>query len=275
MNRKLVLILFFIISVMTGTRGEEPAPDISQVLGNLFTRLASQTDDADRLRINDSIKVIIDDYVVSDSVMDHRFQNIRFLGQITSPDSLVKILTWNLVLKNSNSSYFSYFIKKGTPGTKNKVFTLTKAYSAEPIKSDTTYSGSDWYGALYYDLRPVTPNDSNSWILLGIDYGNPMISRKIIDVVSFLADGSLSFGRKIFMLSDTITYRVVFEYSPVAVMSLRFHPDNSVVFDHLVSFSNDNKETREYFGPDYSSDAYIFEEGYWKLKINVDVRNSE
>jgi len=58
-------------------------------------------------------------------------------------------------------------------------------------------------------------------------------------------------------------------------MSLRFLTDDSVVFDHLVSFSQTDRNNREFFAPDYSYDAYIKEDGLWKFKLNIDVRNSE
>jgi hypothetical protein len=59
------------------------------------------------------------------------------------------------------------------------------------------------------------------------------------------------------------------------MMSLRFTSDKSIVFDHLVPFSPAMKDDRQYYGPDYSYDAYHFENGLWKLMINVDARNKE
>ena len=40
--------------------------------------------------------------------------------------------------------------------------------------------------------------ENNAGYLLGLDYGNPEISRKIIDVVSFAPDDSIIFGQKCF-----------------------------------------------------------------------------
>ena len=60
------------------------------------------------------------------------------------------------------------------------------------------------------------------------------------------------------------------------MMSLRFRSDSSIVFDHLVPFSSSENEDRLLYGPDYSFDAYNFENGMWNLKINVDeLRNKE
>ena len=59
------------------------------------------------------------------------------------------------------------------------------------------------------------------------------------------------------------------------MMSLRFRSDSSILFDHLVPFSPSRLNDRQYYGPDYSFDAYNFENGMWKLKINVDEYGKE
>jgi hypothetical protein len=219
--------------------------------------------------------MILDSYVRSDSVFTHRFTNLRYLGQIISPDSLLKIITWNLVLENDQGRYYCYFIKKDEHGKNNKVYRLSTSYNQNKVKTDTTYDVSDWYGALYYDIKPFSIENNRCWLLLGIDYGNSNMTRKIIEVLSFTNQDSIVFGRKWFASGKEIKYREVFEYSSEALMTLRFRSDSSIVFDHLVPFSSSQKDDHQYFGPDYSFDAYDFENGMWKLKNNVETRNKE
>jgi hypothetical protein len=272
-------VLFLIIISLTGStarlNGQESLDSASVLLENLYGRLVNNYDDISRIRINDSIKEVIDWYVRTDTVFNHRFDNLRYLGQITSPDSTMKIVTWNLVLGNAPGSYFCYFIKKDKDGKGNKIFSLSSKYNDTPVKTDTTYTNRDWYGALYYDLRPCNNEGKQQWIILGIDYGNPLISRKIIDVLDMADDGSVVFGEKIFVAGDKIGYRAVMEYASNAAMSLRFSSEKSIVFDHLVPVSSSMLNNRQYYGPDYSTDAYNFENGKWVLKINVDARNKE
>jgi hypothetical protein len=256
-------------------KGQIGKNDEPKVLENLYSRLVNNFDDNDRLRINDSIRLIIDSYVASDSVFKHRFTNLRYLGQITSPDSMLKIITWNLVLRSGPSRYFCYFIRKPESGNENRVYRLTATYREEQVRTDTIYTEPDWYGALYYDIKPYIIDDKRCWIMLGIDYGNSFISRKIIEVLSFTSEDSIIFGRKWFASGEEIKFRDVFEYASNGMMSLRFRSDDSIVFDHLVPFSQELKDDRQYYGPDYSYDAYYFENGLWKLTINVDARNKE
>ena len=112
-------------------------------------------------------------------------------------------------------------------------------------------------------------------MLLGINYGNPEVTRKIIDVLDFKSDSTILLGRKWFSAGNDMKYRVVLEYSATATVSLRFSQTNSIIFDHLVPFSPSAGSNRQYYGPEYTYDAYVFDGNIWKLKINVDARNKE
>jgi hypothetical protein len=269
---------YFILLLFLSTglaKSQVAATDTPRLLEDLFDRLVGNYNDADRIHINDSIRLILDDYVKSDSVFTHRFINLRYLGQIVSPDSSLKIITWNLVLENEPGKYFCYFIKKQDSVKENRIYRLSVGYNGNPVHTDTTYTGPGWYGALYYDIRPYIINNSRCWILLGIDFGNSDISRKIIEVLTFSPEDSIVFGRKWFVSGEEKAYRAVFEYASNAMMSLKFKSDSSIVFDHLVPFSSAHKDDHQYYGPDYSFDAYNFENGFWKLILNVDARNEE
>ena len=263
------MLIFYTTSITPG-QSQVPAP--SQVIDTLFSRLVTATGDEDRLRINDSIIQFIGSYAVSDTIMDHTFEGLKYLGQISSRNSHLKILTWNLLLKESASRYYCYFINRQEK--KNVVFTLTGTYSEKSVRTDTVYSEKDWYGALYYDLRPFSKDSRDYWILLGIDYGNPSVTRKIIDAVSF-TDGGIIFGKMIFESGNETKYREVLEYSSGAVISLKFGSDKSIVFDHLVPVSPELIDQKDYYGPDFSYDAYNLEKGIWKLERDVDVRNKK
>jgi hypothetical protein len=268
------LYILLIIIFSTGlAEGQIPVKDAPEALENLFDRLVDNYNDKDRIRINDSIRMILDDYVESDMVFTQRFDNIRHLGQIVSPDSMLMIINWNLVLENEPGKYFCYFIRKGDSGKTNKVYRLSAGYNMSEVKKDTTYNETDWYGALYYDVKPLLFDSKRYWVMLGLDYGNPDISRKIIEVLNFTTEDSIVFGRKWFVSGEDRKYRAVFEYASNAMMSLRFRSDSSIVFDHLVPFSPAQKDDRQYYGPDYSYDAYNFRDGSWNLVINVDARN--
>jgi hypothetical protein len=274
--KRIFLLLIVITCISAGIAiGQKVSDNTPLVLEKLYDRLTNSHEDSIRLQINDSIIFIINSYVSSDTVFTHRFKDLRYLGQIISPDSSIKIITWNLILRNSQSRYFCYFIRKPEFGKKTKIYKLTASYKEDPIRTDTTYNEKDWYGALYYDIRPNLYDGKKCWILLGIDVANPEIGRKIIDVLNITSDEEILFGRKWFESEGKLKYRDVFEYASNGTMSLRFKSDSSVVFDHLVPFSSFQKNDRKFYGPDYSYDAYDFSKGLWRMIINVDARNNK
>jgi hypothetical protein len=266
----LLILILFSVNVING---QKVTISVSAELERLYGRLAKNLSDSVKLQANDSINSMIESYVGSDSVFSHRFKNLRYLGEVTSPDSIVKIVTWNLILVDRPGRYFSYFIKKQKDGKSNIIQRLTAEYSEGQISTDTTYSADSWYGALYYDIRPQTIDGKISWVLLGIDYGNPLITRKIIDVLDYSHEDRINFGMKLFLSQDTIKYREIFEYSSDATMSLRFANDGSIVFDHLVPLTPELTNNHQYYAPHYSNDAYVYENGLWRYKLNVDARN--
>ena len=260
-----------ILACTLSSEGQTGGPSAENRLAELFANLAKTAGDSSRLAINDSITVVIDSYVSSDSVMGHTFRGLKYLGQIADRNSQLKIITWNLILSDSKSRYYCYFINRS--GKEQKVRKLTGVYREEPVRSDIVYNENDWYGALYYDIKAVKKDRKTYWILLGIDYGNPLVTRKLIDVLNFTPDGSVQFGDRIFESGKVLKYREVLEYSSEAVISLKFLNDKTIVFDHLVPMSPQLNGQKQFYGPDFSYDSYTLEKGIWKFESNFDVRN--
>jgi hypothetical protein len=273
MRRYFTLIVFIFLSSGCLLTGQIRSNDISSKLEKLFSDLRTNLPSVTKIEKNDSVRSLIFSYAASDSVFSHRFSNLRYLGQITSPDSLVKIITWNLILTDEANRYYCYLIHRGNKKAQGNVYSLTGEYKETTLRTDTVYTSSDWYGALYYDLRPFTTGGTVKYVILGIDYGNSFISRKIIDVLSFNSGGNIIFGYKCFTDGKTIAPRMVFEYSSNAVMSLKFETDNQIVFDHLSPFTPELKGNRQFYGPDFSFDSFIFEKDLWRLKSDIDIKN--
>ncbi len=272
-KKSLFIISVTLLTSAISLTGQTTAISAEKELAGLFTRLAAFNDDSSKLAVNDSITSIIDSYVSSDSVIKHTLQGVKYLGQITDGNHQMKIIAWNLILNESKSRYYCYFINNS--GKVPVVRKLTAIYNEETVRTDTQYSEENWYGALYYDLKAIRKDRKTYWILLGIDYGNPSVTRKIIDVLNFSPDGQVQFGDKIFESGKVLKYREVLEYSSEAVISLKFLNDRTIVFDHLVPMSPRLKGQKEFYGPDFSYDSYTLEKGIWKFESNIDVRNKK
>jgi len=133
--RSSILYLILLILLSSGiARGQVSPKNTPLALEELFNRLVDNYNDSARIRINDSIRLIVGSYAKSDIVFTTRFTNLRYLGQIMSPDSLLKIITWNLVLENEPGRYFCYFIRRDSKGKENKVYNLSARYNENPLR---------------------------------------------------------------------------------------------------------------------------------------------
>lgn len=269
-----ILLILSIISYFP-VNGQTDASDITLILEDLYTRITASGDDNEKIRLNDSVNLIIGNYARSDSVFTHKYDNLRYLGQILSPDKKVKIITWNLFLINSPNRYFCYFIKKGKKDKSDTVYFLTGTNRTEQIRTDITYTTGNWYGALYYDILPFKFNKKINYILLGFDFGNIDVSRKIIDVLTFTPENNLQFGLACFIKEGKNISREVIDYSPEGIVTLRLESKKMIVFDQLSKISTGHGDGSEMSGAGISFDGYVFKKGYWRFVPDIDVKNKK
>jgi hypothetical protein len=274
-KRKVFYIITGILVLVLPLKGQTGTGNISVPLQKLYDRILYTNIDSERLRLNDSVRLLIDSYVTSDSAFYHKFTNLRYLGQITSPDNRLKIINWNLILRNGSNKYFLYIIRKGEKGKENRIYKLTGEHKEKPVRTDILYNSENWYGALYYAIQPFKKDKHLNYILLGIDGGNSQISRKIIEVLSFSPEGEIVFGKDCFRKENEIKSREVLEYFSEGIMTLRIHSKKMIVFDHLVTFSDTQKNSAESYGAEFTFDSYIYRKGFWQFIRNVDVRNKK
>ena len=268
----LILTLFFGMIPLTGQTGLRDTP---LILEGLYKRITNTKDELEKLRLNDSIKLIIGSYAASDSVFTHRFENLRYLGQIISPDMKVKIITWNVFMRNSPNRYFCYIIRKGERKQMNSVYFLSGQNREEPIRTDIKYSSENWYGALYYAIQPFRKKRQTHYILLGLDYGNISVARKLIDVLSFTSGGDLLFGLDCIEKNKVTSQREVLEYSPEGIVSLRMETPKMIVFDRLTTITTGHGDGTELSGAGITFDGYVLKRGSWRFISDVDVKNKK
>jgi len=266
-----LILLLLLAAPAVSLNGQQA--ETEETLSDLFSRILNTRDDDERVRLNDSIDLIIREYVSSDLVFTHRFGYIRYLGQILSPDSRVKIVTWNLILTGGTCRYYCYIIRKGEQGADNKTVRLTAVNSDEAPETGKTYSADDWYGALYYSIQPFRVGRDTYYAILGLDYGSLLVSRKIIDVLRFTEEGKVIFGMDCFEREGSLKYREVLEYHADGVMTLRFSDRKTILFDHLAPISSGRKFDQGYYGTEFSFDAYILKKGLWVFEKNFDAVN--
>jgi hypothetical protein len=270
MRQKAFYIILTALFLVPAMKIKSQQPESGEILQELFYRIVDTRNNEERIQLNDSIIKIIDKYVESERVLDHRFTDLRYLGQILSPDSRLKIITWNLNLTDGTNKYFCYVIRKAKKGKPNEIFKLTAVNMDEPPSINTTYSEENWYGALYYAVQPFRYKRETCYVLLGLDYTNLLVSTKIIDVLTFTEDGGIIFGKDCFIKEGEKRFRELLKYSSDGVAILRFNNRKSIIFDHLVPVSQVRRNSPEYYVPEFSFDAYVLKKGMWRFKENFE-----
>lgn len=226
--------------------------------------------DSLKFKTNKHFMDVMEEVLLNQLSFEFPFDSLKEIARLTSPDNKFRIINWNLA-KNDGSCYYFGFIQSKNPKTgKFELYPLTD--KSGTVKSPETYAGdnSKWFGMLYYKIIPC----EDYYTLLGWDGNDKLTSRKFIDVLSFKPDGSPGFGKDVFKMPKKNPKRIMFEYSAEIVMSLKYHEDKDmIVFDHLAPKDAIMEGQYQFYGPDFSFDAFKYSKGKWKYEEDVDVKN--
>ncbi len=200
--------------------------------------------------------------------------NVRYLGQITSPDSLVKFITWNQRINSRDVLYNLIVVTRDSLKGKCNSGFLKTLNGKFPVNEELAINEKNWYGALYYDIRPFAVDGRKYYILLGLDLFSPEITRKVVEIAQF-DEGRFNMGFPLIFQGEKSTNRLLFNYSSSVSMTMRFHSPDTIVFDHLSPRDSTLIGDYRYYGPDFSYDALIFDGERWVRLEDFDARNRE
>ncbi len=124
-------------------------------------------------------------------------------------------------------------------------------------------------------FSPSRKKRQTHYILLGLDYGNISVARKLIDVLSFTSGGDLLFGLDCIEKNKVTSQREVLEYSPEGIVSLRMETPKMIVFDRLTTISTGHGDGTELSGAGITFDGYVLKRGSWRFISDVDVKNKK
>ncbi len=196
------------------------------------------------------------------------FSKLISIGSIVSPDNEFRLFCWNVEMGNESNLFNCFLVRKGKRKNKNKVIEFLEKNSVSPMNQDVL-TENNWYGALYYKIIPIKKGSKKLYTLLGWRSNGTLSHSKLIDVIS-IHGTHVKFGDLIFKNKTEVKRRVCFEYSKKSVMSLKYEPTyERIIFDHLSPETPSMTGFYEYYIPDMSNDAYIFEDDKWVLKEDV------
>ncbi len=196
------------------------------------------------------------------------FHKLSSLGSITSPDNEFRLFNWNVEMEDESNQFYCFLIRKGKRKSKNKVIEFLEKNTVNSNSQDVL-TENNWYGALYYKIIPIKKGSKTMYTLLGWKSNSTVSHYKLIDILTIYGT-HVKFGDLIFKNKTELKRRICFEYSKKSIMSLKFEPlYERIIFDHLSPESPSMNGFYEYYVPDMSHDAYVYEEEKWIFKEDV------
>ena len=189
---RITLLLLIMQTGITGVRGQLPDTIYQERIFGLFESIISSREDEDRNRFSDSLVTVVEEYLEDDFPVDHRLEGIRYLGQILSPDSLFKLVSWNIAFLDGTNRYTCFIARKEGGGT--VISYLDGRRGLAGVNADSIIYHSDWYGALYYSIIPFISAGRKYYAVLGLDLNGMFTNSKVIEILSFDEKGGVQFG---------------------------------------------------------------------------------
>jgi hypothetical protein len=243
-------------------------------LSFLLDSLRSAKTDDNKISINDRFSSLMEKTLNEPTIFDYNFAELATIGCIDSPDGEVRIVNWNIEQEDESQRYFAYVLKRDIKKSKHEVFALTHNIYSE-LKPAETLDADNWYGALYYKIIPEIKGSKKYYTVLGWNAATKESNMKLIDVISF-SGNTLKLGAAIFKIENNTLKRVFFEHSKKVTISLKWEPEyKRIIFDHLSPETPSMIGFYEFYVPDMTYDAFVFEDGKWLLKEDVIGVNKE
>ena len=259
-------------------------------LTNYFTSISNEKSDDEKLKLNKNITRIFESYLfiqlnknitrIFESYLSkseafiNPIDSVKNIGLIKSPNDQLIIYTWNIPFNDGTHKYFGYIHYYNKRSKEYKLYALNDR--SEDIKNPefSVLSNTNWYGLLYYKIIENKYKNHYYYTLLSSDLNNILTKKKIIDVLQLDENDLPVFGAKVFSNLPRNT-RIIFEYNARANMTLTFDETlKMIVYDHLSPSKPSLNGVFEFYGPDFSYDAYKFEKGRWEFKSDIDARNN-
>ena len=268
-------ILFLISAAQAQKSGAGEAFALAEDTLSLIGKEILQAEAFEVKQSNNEILLEALQLILSDErSMDYPFKRIENISFQLSDDKKIRIATWMLPLEDGSFRYHGFVQIRASKKAGYQLIALSDR--SDEITKPTTkvLKPENWYGAIYYAIITVKNRKDIHYTLLAYDANSPSVQKKIIDYLSVNAKNEISFGAPVFHSDKKVLHRVFFQYAKDVSMSLRYDKkQNRIVFDHLVPQKPALEGLYEFYGPDFSYDAYVWDKGKWRFQADVDARN--
>ncbi|HAN00068.1 MAG TPA: hypothetical protein DCQ26_15825 [Marinilabiliales bacterium] len=268
-----VFFLFFFV-----THGQEASTPYFHNAENEISLLAGQMSDVkfnDSLLFqrNDSLQQLVFNTLKAENSFSYLFDSLKHIGCIKSEDGLLRIFTWNLVKADGTHHHYGfmqYYLK-----AQKEVLLIPLTDKSDSIAEPEieVLTPENWFGATYYQVLTNGHSSGTVYTLIGWDGNNLYTNKKVIDVLQFSENGKAKFGKAVFKAGKKKLRRIIFEYSRMAAMMIKYDPQyQMIVMDHLAPSESVYTGNFRFYGPDLSYDGLKFNEDMWEYIPTIDYK---
>jgi hypothetical protein len=268
---------------------------------NSLNRISKQIRDAGsdtlRIELNQEFTETLNNALLQPGSFDYPFDSLRNLGKLKSPDEKFRIFNWNLPKSDGTNSCFGIVQLYDKGRKQSTCIVLDDISDTLQVPEKVRLTKGEWYGSLYYKMIKNEAGGKEFYTMLGWKNLNPLVSLKVIDVLSFDEAGNPCFGAGMFRnWEDGKCQRIIFRYSASATMVLKYDDQSlppglklspgskptgkeskkvkMIVCDRLLPMDPALEHIYQYYVPQTDvCDGFLFQNGAWMFIRDIDARN--
>ncbi|MEW6469944.1 MAG: hypothetical protein AB1458_13530 [Bacteroidota bacterium] len=289
MLKKLLIPLILLLAVSAHGQKETMNDSLRKIflahedsISKLMRMTVKAKDDPEKIEINTSLKKQIDEVLRLPESHSYPFDSLKkFRMMQVSDDKELRIVTWDMQMDDLSHRYFGYLQHYNAAAKSWDLFELKD--KSDEIKNPETavLSHEKWFGCYYFRIVQTEYKKKKYYTLLGWDGNDKITQKKLIEVLTFNAQGEPVFGAE--KLIEVYKYigktdkllivwqnRLIFEWKQKIAMALKWDENEKlIIFDHLSPEDSSKKGQYQFYGPDFSLDALEWEKGKWRYKSDT------
>ena len=226
--------------------------------------VANAMDYNHKIRANEVLVPLIEKAL--EEKIDIDLDELKWVSNISSPDSLFSLITWQIQTSESSHEYAGYILHKGQI-TKLKDEAMSMIDNIDYLIGDK----DNWFGQLYYGIKEFQEKGQTKYVLFGYNAYTQYENIKMADIMYFDESGEVVFGQQLFAkdMKDMrdAKNRVILKYSDDAPINLNYNPGlGMIVHDHLIPRMGQISGQGIILTGDGSYEGYALNEGIWLHK---------
>lgn len=266
---KLIIIFNFLINFSPAQENPSYVNSNIKEINSYLSKTRDYFKDSLKFKANSEAVYEFEKLLEKPEAFNYNYDSLKHISVLESENEKLRIFTWNIMKEDMTNKFFGYIQYYN-----DELYYFYKLHdkTGEKKAVKKNYSNNkNWFGAIYYEIVSKKCEDKTIYTLLGWKGKNALIQNKVIETLHFSLNNEPVFGKNNFRFKNNLKNRVVFKFSAKVQMILRYNEKQDlIVCDHLAPGNPELEGNFQFYGPDYSYDAFKFQNCLWNFKSNID-----